>query len=186
MPEATRTEGDSGLIVPMPEAKPVIGELRLLHDPSAPRGVPAHVTVLYPFMPRDEIDDDVRRALGELFSRLAPFTYSCSEVRCFRDSTVYLAPEPAAAFSALTEAVVGRWPAYQPYGGGYEIVVPHLTVGDALAGVADRLAADARGAVERHGPITGRGEVVWLMTLDDGRWSVDSVHELGGSEPVSH
>ncbi|HEX6129022.1 MAG TPA: 2'-5' RNA ligase family protein [Candidatus Limnocylindria bacterium] len=184
MPEA-RTEGDSGLIVPIPGAEPVIGELRLLHDPSAPRGVPAHVTVLYPFMPRHEIDDDVRRVLGKLFSQFSPFTYSCSEVRRFGDSTVYLVPEPTAAFSVFTRAVVTRWPVYQPYGGAYEIVVPHLTVGDALTGLADRLVADARSAIERNGPIMGRAEVIWLMTLHDGRWSVDSIHELGGSEPVS-
>jgi hypothetical protein len=37
--------------------------LRDRYDPSARRNVPAHVTVLYPFMPPDHIDESVIDAL---------------------------------------------------------------------------------------------------------------------------
>ena len=35
----------------MPEAESVISEVRARHDPSAQLGVPAHVILLFPFMP---------------------------------------------------------------------------------------------------------------------------------------
>ena len=41
----------SALVVLVPEAEPLVAELRLVHDRMAARGVPAHVTVLHPFKP---------------------------------------------------------------------------------------------------------------------------------------
>lgn len=43
---------------------------------------------------------------------------------------LWLAPEPAEPFRALTEAVVEAFPGFPPYGGAFAEVVPHLTVGD--------------------------------------------------------
>ena len=53
--------GDSALLVPIPEAEPIVAELRLEHDAIAARGVPAHVTVLFPFVPRALIRPSVHR-----------------------------------------------------------------------------------------------------------------------------
>ena len=39
----------TALIVEVPEAEPAVGALRLEHDRSAARGVPAHITILFPF-----------------------------------------------------------------------------------------------------------------------------------------
>ena len=44
---------------------------------------------------------------------------------------VYLAPEPAAPFVALTEAVGAEFPGFPPYGGAFDEVVPHLTISEA-------------------------------------------------------
>jgi hypothetical protein len=40
----------SAVVVPVPEAEPRVGALRTALDPSAALGVPAHVTILYPFV----------------------------------------------------------------------------------------------------------------------------------------
>ena len=45
---------ESAILVPVPEAGPVVGRLRARLDRSASRGVPAHVTVLYPFVPPEQ------------------------------------------------------------------------------------------------------------------------------------
>ena len=42
--------GRSGVIVRI-RLPPELEELRQRHDPMAPFGVPAHVTLLYPFLP---------------------------------------------------------------------------------------------------------------------------------------
>ena len=43
----------SALVVAVPDAEPVVGHLMLRLDANAVLGVPAHVTVLFPFVPAD-------------------------------------------------------------------------------------------------------------------------------------
>jgi 2'-5' RNA ligase superfamily len=172
--------GDSALVVPIPEAEPVVGRLRLEHDVVAARGVPAHVTVLFPFVPTPRIDASVHARLRALFGTLPGFDYRFERVGRFGATTVYLAPEPARAFSALTDAVAACWPEHPPYGGAHAEVIPHLTVGDQLPdGVADHLVGEVRRALARHGPVTGTASEISLMTEDaSARWSVSERYPL--------
>ena len=185
MADAARVDGESGLLVPVPEAEAVIGPIRARHDPAARMGVPAHVTVLFPFVPRAEIDEVLRAEIGRAFATCRPFDYRFARVERFDEGTVFLAPEPADAFAQLTDAAVRRWPEHPPYGGAFDVVVPHLTLGDDLApGEADRLTAEAERALARHGPISGRATTVTLMIADrGGRWSVDGRWPLGAGTP---
>src|SRR5262249_30630989 len=41
---------------------------------------------------------------------------------------LYLRPDPAEPFVAMTTEVVREWPEAQPYGGAFDDVGPHLTV----------------------------------------------------------
>ena len=43
--------GQTALVVAVPSAEPVVARLRASYDVAAAYGVPAHVTVLYPFLP---------------------------------------------------------------------------------------------------------------------------------------
>lgn len=163
---------ESALVVIVPEAERPVGPLRRLHDPSAAAGVPAHVTVLYPFVPPAEVDSVLETRLGELFAGIDAFDYRFERVGRFDDTTIILVPEPAAAFVALTAAVARRWPDYPPYGGAHETVIPHLTVGDQLApGAADGVAAEAAAALAREGPVRGRAREVVLIMEEAGRWA---------------
>jgi 2'-5' RNA ligase len=174
------TEGDSALLVAVPEAEPVVGPFRMVHDAVAAYGIPAHVTVLYPFIPRDRLTDEVREAVSAIFSAIPAFEYRFGRVARFGDTTIYLAPDPADNFARLTDAVHARWPEHPPYGGVIDVVIPHLTVGDGLdTASADELEAAAQQALTHHGPIVGRATDVALMTwASDNRWSVDSRHGL--------
>ena len=113
----------------MPEAEPAVADLRSRHDPSAAWGIPAHVTVLYPFVAAGDLDEATGDALAALFSGFPRFRCRFPRVGRFRD-VVYLNPEPDAPFRALTEAVFARWPDHPPYEGAHDDVVPHLTVGN--------------------------------------------------------
>lgn len=172
--------GDSALLVPIPEAEPVVGDLRHQHDEVAALGVPAHVTVLFPFVPASQIDASVHDALSDLFASLPGFAYRFERAGRFGDTTVFLEPEPASAFSALTDAVVRRWPELPPYGGVHPEVVPHLTVGDQLGdGAADGLQEAVSGRLSSCGPITGKASEVWLITEGaTSRWSVIARYPL--------
>jgi 2'-5' RNA ligase superfamily len=179
-PAAAEPPARSGLLVPIPEAEAAIGGLRLAHDPTAGLGIPAHVTVLFPFVPAEAVDAALHADLAVLFASVGAFEYAFREVDRFADSTVFLVPEPAEAFSDLTRRVVERWPDHPPYEGAFEVVVPHLTVGDQLAdGVADALQPAVARALERNGPISGRCANVILMTeRPDGRWTLAGRYPL--------
>lgn len=63
---------ESALIVRVPEAEPLVGTFRDRFDPVARLGVPAHITLLYPFEPPADIDVQVLRDLEDLFAARAP------------------------------------------------------------------------------------------------------------------
>lgn len=150
---------ESALLVPVPEAEPLVGAHRLAHDPVAPLGVPAHVTVLYPFVPPDALDASVEIAVAEVVSRFAAFDFVLRDVRRFDDGVLYLAPDPVEPFAALTEALAARWPEHPPYGGGFSTVIPHLTVAMADGAPVAEMEVELRGGL----PVRSRASVVWLM-----------------------
>jgi 2'-5' RNA ligase len=77
---------------------------------------------------------------------------------------LWLAPEPAEPFVAMTEAMVARFPDYPPYGGIHERIVPHLTVAQAEL---DETAA----RVEPLLPLRSRVEAVVLYEhVDPDSW----------------
>jgi hypothetical protein len=67
---------ESALVVLVPEAEPLVKPFRDRYDPSAAAGVPAHITLLYPFKPPDEIDSTVLENLRRLFCGFSSFRFS--------------------------------------------------------------------------------------------------------------
>ena|SRR5918996_1931582 len=119
----------SAVVVPVPEAEPHVEALRAALDPSAALGVPAHVTIMFPFLPPARIDDDVLTALGGVLAAAPAFEVGFERVAWFGEDVVWWAPEPADPFVELTAAVGARF-GLRPYDGAHgEDVVPHLTVG---------------------------------------------------------
>lgn len=156
----------TALLVPMPGAGRVIDDLRHL-DPASGFGVPAHVTVLFPFAPVEQIDTAMRGRLRELFAAHRGFEVEFRETRWFGDIVLWLAPADPAPFIALTRDVVAAFPAWPPYEGSFDEVIPHLTIGDGTASPDDaasvaRLRA-AEAAVHGRLPIRDRAERVLLM-----------------------
>src|SRR6476660_7640771 len=104
----------TALIVEVPEAEPAVFELRLRHASSAAAGVPAHITILFPFMDGADVDEE---ALAGFFSRFRVFDFVLDHVERFQEGIVWLHPEPSLPFVDLTAAVEQRWPDYPPYEG---------------------------------------------------------------------
>jgi 2'-5' RNA ligase len=154
----------TALIIEVPEAEPVIGALRLEHDPSAAQGAPAHITVLFPFA--HPVDED---ALADLFTRFRPFDFTLDRIERFQEGAVWLRPKPATPFVDLTAAVVQRWPEYPPYEGAHDEIIPHVTISMSPIDVDVPL------------PIAAHAHEVTLIEQsdDDGRWSVRRRFPLG-------
>ncbi len=102
---------EAALIVPVPEAEPVIGQFRLRYDPSAVLGVPAHVTINYPFHPHFGRPADAHGRLEALAAGFPAFDFRLSRVASFPD-VIYLVPEPKRAFLALIKAVAAAFPEF--------------------------------------------------------------------------
>src|SRR5690348_1437998 len=115
-----------GIIVPVPEAEPIVRAWRERYDAVASQGVPAHITLLYPFLSADALDADGQAFLTELFARTPSIRVRLVAIGRFPE-VVYLVPEPVDWFVELTRALSDRF-GLLPYGGLYESVVPHLTV----------------------------------------------------------
>lgn len=170
--------GETALLVPVPEAEPLVETHRLAHDPVAPLGVPAHITVLYPFVPPDELDDSTGHAVAEVLNEFAAFDFELRDVRIFDDGVLYLAPEPVEPFTALTTAFAARWPEHPPYGGGFTDIVPHLTVAMASGAPVTELAEELR----RGLPVASRADEVWLMEgKPGGGWIQREAFRLNGA-----
>ena len=163
------------MLVPIPAAESVVGPFRASLDSAAGLGVPAHVTVISPFVPPERIDDAVIGALAGAISSVPAFDVTFAQVRWFGPQVMWLAPEPAAPFSALITAVWRAFPGWPPYGGAYRETVPHLTVG--IGHPPGVLEAAAR-AIEPDLPVLARITSARLMQGSEQRGSWRTVAEL--------
>jgi len=174
---------ESALTILVPEADSVVGPCRSLNDPSASVGVPAHVTVLYPFKPPETLTEEDLAQLNGLFAAFPAFDFSLTELRRFPD-VLYLEPEPAAPFKALTGQVAALFPETPPYGGVYTEVVPHLTLAQVTdPALLDEIEAEFRKRCGRELPIRSTARQVVLMDNVEGLWQVRVPFRLGAATP---
>lgn len=159
----------TGLVIAVPEAEPVVGPHRLRLDASAALGAPAHVTVLFPFVPRARIDDDVLGRVATTLIATPAFTYRFTRTAWFDDRVLYLAPDDEAPFRELTGRIHAEFPGFPPFEGLFDDVVPHLTVGHEQP--LPEL-EEAERDVRRHLPVEGHASEVLLLAQDTpgGRW----------------
>jgi 2'-5' RNA ligase len=169
---------ETAFIVRVPEAEALVGELRRRFDPSALRGVPAHITVLVPFMPPQQLTDPVLSDISEILGAHRPFGFRLTRIGRF-PVTVYLSPEPEDPFVQLTHSLVARFPAYPPYGGVHAGVVPHLTVAQGDASAADVVERELSQALESNGPVASTCHSVALLENSSGDWRQLHVFALG-------
>lgn len=121
---------ETAIIVAVPAAEPLVSDHRLVLDPAAGLGVPAHVTVLYPFVAPAALNEQVIAQVRRVASRLPAVQANFSGIGWFDTQVVYLVPEPGDWFRGATAAMHDAFPQCPPYRGIYEDVVPHLTLGD--------------------------------------------------------
>lgn len=171
---------ESGLIVCLPEAEALVGKLRHRFDSSARIGVPAHITVLFPFMPSTGIDASVLRAVRALVGKARAFEFSLARVGRF-PATTYLAPDPPEPFIALTESLFREFPQFPPFAGAFPTVIPHLTVAHGSAADSVLAHAELLAALAARGPIQARCTSVALVENATGLWRQTQVFRLARS-----
>ena len=142
----------SAVVIPVPEAAAVVGR-------GGEPGMPPHGTLVWPFArwPRSPH----RRGLAAIAAAHEQFEFTLTRVGRF-PNVVYLAPEPAEPFVDLVRAITAAWPRFQPYGGAFQDVIPHLTV---PGGDPDQLEAML--------PIRCAATEILLLSPSGGGWRVD-------------
>ena len=166
---------ESALVIPVPEAEPVVGDLRTRYDPTAPPGMPAHITVVYPYLHPSALTQSVLNELSAIFAGVTPFRFALWTIGRFPE-VVYLAPDPTEPFLRLTGAVATRWPEAPPYRGIYDEVIPHLTVAHTTS------SADVEQVRTKIEPVLGMvclAGRVWLLTNKQDCWSIHHQFEFG-------
>jgi 2'-5' RNA ligase len=121
---------ETAVMVPIDAAEVAVAEHRRRLDAAAAWGVPAHVTILYPFVHPEAVDEELLCRLGDALSSVSAFGCAFTECKWFGEAALWLAPEPEQPFRDLTSAVWRAFPEHPPYGGAFDDVVPHLTVGE--------------------------------------------------------
>jgi 2'-5' RNA ligase len=165
-------------MVVVAEAEPAVAQLRRQLDPVARLGVPAHVTVLFPFIPASEIQGAVMVRLAALFRTVPAFTHNFVRTAWFGDEVLWLGSDAAQVFRSLTQLVWTAFPAYPPFEGQFDDVVPHLTIAD--HGARGEMQAAERTA-QLHLPISADTRAVTLMVEQpSGHWEAAESFTLNG------
>jgi 2'-5' RNA ligase len=121
---------------------PGLERLRRRCVDNAAAGVPAHMTLLHPFVEPDGLDGRIRLALAAVAARHRPFDYRQATMARWPDA-VYVAVTPEAPFVRLHRDLQASFPTWPIYGEGPDFVfVPHITVADRRHVVAPEVAHD--------------------------------------------
>jgi len=168
---------ETAFIVRVPEAEACVNALRERFDASVQLGVPAHITVLVPFMSPDLVTDTILQGAQDALSQVPSFAFSLERVARF-PATAFLAPEPAEPFIELTQALVRRFPEFPPFRGEHESIIPHLTVANGSAEEAEAAAIELEAQLRLHGKIRSVCASVSLLENSSGRWNEMHVFTL--------
>lgn len=161
-------EHETAVVVPVPDAEPVVSAWRERAGGSAAQGMPAHVTALYPFLPEDRLGTEALTRLRRLCAGRPILDVEFTRAARF-PGVLYLEPEPSDGLRQLTLEIAGRWPEAPPYRGAFSEIIPHLTVVHGVAGgVLDMIEA----RVLRSLPIATSLVEARLYVFDGERWRV--------------
>ena len=166
-------EFESVILIPVPDAEFAVRSLREQYDPVCLRGIPAHITVLYPFYAPHLITPDIIHTLEDIIAAVEPFAFDLAAIKTFPNA-VYLDPSPREPFIRLTEAVYAAFPDRPPYSGRFPDINPHLSI----AQVSENqdfveIQADIEESVAGLLPIGARAVKAVLSAQDEGgHWTV--------------
>jgi 2'-5' RNA ligase len=170
------TPTQSALFIPVEEADSIIGRWRHEHDPLASAGVPAHITLIVPWLQPELITADRLSDLDETLRDVKAFEFELTHVDWFGGRVLWAAPVPTRPFLDLIQRLAERY-GTPTWGGQFDEVIPHLTI--AHAGAEAGLVSVAADVAVRL-PLRCHADQVWVMVGGGGNWEVvHRVHLVG-------
>jgi 2'-5' RNA ligase len=155
---------ETAVVVLLPELEPLIGGWRSRYTGDGARDMPPHVTLIVPFADSADLGDRLG-PLGRALGAFAAFEVTLERTARF-PGIVYLRPEPAEPFVAMTEALAAAFPEFPPYDGEFREIVPHVTVAEADEAVL----IDLERQLALRLPVKARVERAWLVENTPSGW----------------
>ncbi|MHB1534426.1 MAG: 2'-5' RNA ligase family protein [Acidimicrobiales bacterium] len=178
LPGTSSGQHQSAVYIPVPAAEAVVGPWRAKYDPVAASGVPAHITLVVPWLAPEKISDAAVLELADELSGTKAFDFNLDGVGWFGRHVLWLAPQPAEPFRALTAVLAERF-STPPYRDAFDEVVPHLTVGHASGEPEVEELEEVADLLTPRLPVICRAEQVCVMVGDGQHWSLRARLALG-------
>ena len=166
---------ESVILIPVLNINVIVDKWRKLYDKVSNHGIPAHITLLYPFRHPSVIDDNALSILSNFFNKVSPFQFSLDKINTF-PNVIFLEPNPRELFIDLTKQLADIFPDTLPYDGKFPEINPHLT----LAQLSEKddsqiILQNINNDLAPQLPINVIVKEAWLMEEDDnGEWSIRS------------
>ncbi|MEU7728002.1 2'-5' RNA ligase family protein [Streptomyces sp. NPDC040724] len=161
----------------MPDAAPLLDAAWRIDPALVRHGVPAHVSLLYPFVPESALtghDEKGVRSLAASFPAADLVLEELVTASGFVGVTV-------AELQPMVDAFRARWPGLRPYGGRFGArPTAHVTV--AMGADDPATAAQVRSAVGSLLPLRTRAAAVQLVVLTEEGWRPRFTAPLGGPD----
>ena len=165
-PKTTEQEIETAVVLVLSQFSPKLTALHAEYHPAAvAQGIPLHITLLAPFVPRRALTDSVIATLRTFFAERAPLSFELARIDAFPDA-LYAAPEPAVELIDLIDELALAFPETPPYGGAFARPIPHATLAVPTEGSeGEHTAAKLRGAAASVLPVPC--EVTYVSLLEE-------------------
>ncbi|WP_098245608.1 2'-5' RNA ligase family protein [Streptomyces formicae] len=166
--------GTTAVVVVLPDAAPLLDAARRIDPALVRRGLPAHVSLLYPFVPVSALTDQDEKGVRSLAAGFPAADLVVEEVVTAPGFVAVTVP----GLQPLVDAFRAQWPALRPYEGRFGArPAAHVTV---AMGADDPTVADrVRTAIGSLLPLHTRAAAVQLVTLTEEGWQSRLTVPLG-------
>ncbi|MFJ7586693.1 2'-5' RNA ligase family protein [Streptomyces sp. NPDC097617] len=169
--------GTTAVVILLPDAAPLLEAVRRIDPALVRHGVPAHVSLLYPFVPESALTGQDEKGVRSLAASFPAADLLLGEVVAEPGFVAVAVPE----LQPVVDAFHARWPGLRPYRGRFgPWPAAHLTV--ALGADNPTAATPVRDAVGSLLPLRTRAAAVQLVALTENGWRARLTAPLGGPE----
>jgi hypothetical protein len=160
-------------------------ELAKAHDELYPERVDEHIplslTLLYPFAPRDQLDETHLQMLRDFFASRKPLVFDIARVAQWEGGgAVYGVPEPEQEVRATMRALWELFPEFPPYGRPGSDPPPHASLtldgGDDPSTLEERVEKRLEGLLSAHFEI---GEASLMEEYEPDRMRITHTFRFG-------
>ncbi|MER6314232.1 2'-5' RNA ligase family protein [Streptomyces sp. NPDC001581] len=169
--------GTTAVVVALPDAAPLLDAAWRIDPALVRRGVPAHVSLLYPFVPEAALTGEDEKGVRSLAAGFPVAELVLGELVAESGFVAVSVPE----LQPLVDAFRAQWPELRPYGGRFGArPAAHVTV--AMGADDPTASARVRAAVGSLLPLCARAAAVQVVVLTEEGWRPRFTAPLGGSD----